>query len=152
MHRRLRRRRRASGRRNRQTRWNWTSQELLLEQKGWLGIREYDRRRPACHYNLHIQAACGGPDYHNYHIRYHGIRENRHVWSVVDAPGGQERSNRMYAFSKEHLIGEIIDVASSQVVTDVTNDVGDPSLWTRLSEQLALVLYDLYRHDQGMTA
>jgi hypothetical protein len=36
---------------------------LLIEQQGWLGKREFDRRQPSCHYNLHIQPACGGRDY-----------------------------------------------------------------------------------------
>ncbi|HXZ03411.1 MAG TPA: hypothetical protein VEH81_01190 [Ktedonobacteraceae bacterium] len=127
--------------------WFWTSQELLIEQQAWFGIREYDARQPACHYNLHIQPVCGGPDYHNYHIRYLGMKENNHVWSVVDAPYGEEKSYRIYAFSKKHFIREVIDVVSSLLVTDMTNDVGDSSLWTRLSEELAPVLFDLYRHD-----
>jgi hypothetical protein len=110
-------------------------------------MREYDKRQPACHYNLHIQPADGGTDYHNYHIRYLGIRENKHVWSVVDAPYGREQSRRLYTFSKEHFIREVIEAASSLLVTDMTNDVGDPTLWARLSEALTQVLFDLYRHD-----
>ncbi|GCE24170.1 hypothetical protein [Dictyobacter kobayashii] len=125
----------------------WTSRELLIQQQAQLGLREYDSRQPACHYNLHIQPACGGLDYHNYHIRYLGIKEDKHVWSVVDAPSGQEKSHRVYAFSKEQLIREVIDAASSLLVTDMTNDVGDPSLWTRLAESLALALLDLYQHE-----
>ncbi|HLV99030.1 MAG TPA: hypothetical protein VKT82_10160 [Ktedonobacterales bacterium] len=147
MHRRHRRRRNIhSTRAPRQTRWRWTSRELLVQQHGWLGMREYDKRQPASHYNLHIQPASGGQDYHNYHIRYLGIREGNHVWSVVDAPYGKEQSHRVYAFSKEHFIREVIEAASSLLVTDMTNDVGDPSLWARLSEALTLVLFDLYRH------
>jgi ribosomal protein L1 len=111
-------------------------------------MREYDKKRqPSCHYNLHIQPASGGLDYHNYHIRYVGIREDKHVWSVVDAPAGKEKSHRIYAFSKEHFIREAIDAACSLLVTDMTNDVGDPSLWGKLAEDMALVLFDLYRHD-----
>ena len=152
MHRRSRRRNTRSARTERQTRSCWTSQELLIQQQGWLGMREYDARQPACHYNLHIQPACGGLDYHNYHIRYLGMREDKHVWSVVDAPSGHEKSHRVYTFSKGHFIREVIDAASSLLVTDVTNDVGDPSLWIRLFESLALVLFDLYRHDLEKTS
>ncbi len=148
MHRKPGRRKTRSMRRNRQTKWYWTSQGLLIPQHGWLGMREYDRRHPASHYNLHIQPACGGQDYHNYHIRYLGMRENKHVWSVVDAPYGQEKSHRLYAFSKEYHIQEVIDATCSLLVTDMTNDVGDPSLWARLFESLALILFDLYRHEQ----
>lgn len=147
MHRRRKRRNARSARTNQQTRWRWTSRELLIQQRGWLGIREYDKRQPACHYNLHIQPASGGLDYHNYHIRYLGMKEGKYVWSVVDAPAGKEQSHRVYAFSKEHFIREVIDAVSSLLVTDMTNDVGDPSLWARLAEDLALVLFDLYRHD-----
>lgn len=110
-------------------------------------MREYDARQPACHYNLHIQPACGGLDYHNYHIRYLGMRENKYVWSVVDAPYGKEKSSRVYAISKEYFIAEVIDAISSLLLVDLTNDIGDPSLWARLSEDLALVLFDLYQHD-----
>jgi hypothetical protein len=149
MYRKPRRRKTRSARTNRQTRWFWTSRRLLIQQQGWLGMREYDARQPACHYNLHIQPACGGPDYH---IRYLGIREDKHVWSVVDAPSGQEKSHRIYAFSKEHFIREVIDAASSLLVTDMTNDIGDPSLWARLFECLALVLFDLYRHELEKTS
>jgi hypothetical protein len=67
---------------------------------------------------------------------------------VVDAPYGKEKSHRVYAFSKEHFIREVVDAASYLLVTDMTNDVGDPSLWTRLAEDLAFVLFDLYRDDQ----
>ena len=152
MHRRPRRRKTRSARTDRQTRRFWTSQGLLIQQQARLGMREYDARQPACHYNLHIQPACGGLDYHNYHIRYLGIREDKHVWSVVDAPSGKEKSHRVYAFSKGHFIREVIDVALSLLITDMTNDVGDPSLWTKLSEYLALVLFDLYRHDLEKTS
>jgi hypothetical protein len=110
-------------------------------------MREYDRRQPVSHYNLHIQPAGGGLDYHNYHIRYLGMRADKHVWSVVDAPAGKEQSHRVYAISKAHFIREVIEAASILLVTDVTNDVGDPLLWAALSEDLALVLFDLYRHD-----
>lgn len=147
MHRRFRRRKNRSARTDRQTRWSWTSRGLLIQQQGWLGLREYDRRQPACHYNLHIQPACGGIDYHNYHIRYLGIRDHKHVWSVVDAPYGKEQSHRIYSFSNEYFIREVIDEILSALVADMTNDVGDPSLWAELSEHLPLVLLDLYRHD-----
>lgn len=152
MHRRSRRRKTHSARTNGQAWWLWTSRGLLIPQQIRLGMREYDTRQPACHYNLHIQPACGGLDYHNYHIRYLGTREGKHVWSVVDAPYGKEKSHRIYAVSKEHFIREVIDAASSLLVTDMTNDVGDPSLWTRLSEYLALVLFDLYQHDLEKTS
>jgi hypothetical protein len=71
---------------------------------------------------------------------------------VVDAPYGQEQSHRVYAFSRQRLIGEVIDAASTLLVTDVTNNIGDPSLWAELAEYLALVLLDLYRHDQEKSA
>jgi hypothetical protein len=119
----------------------------LIQQQGWLGMREYDTRQPACHYNLHIQPACGGLDYHNYHIRYAGMKEDKHVWSVVDAPAGKEKSHRVYTFSKERFIQEGIDEALSLLVSDMTNDIGDPSLWARLAEHLARVLFDLYQHE-----
>ncbi len=140
-----------SARTNRNIWWFWTSQGLLIEQQAYLGTREYDKRHPTCHYNLHIQPVCGGLDYHNYHIRYMGMRENKHIWSVVDAPSGIEKSNRVYSLSNEPFIPEIIDTASSLVVTDVTNDVGDPTLWVRLYEYLAFALFDLYRHDREKT-
>jgi len=152
MYRRPRRRKTRSARTNRNRWWFWSSSELLIQQHAWLGVREYDARHPACHYNLHIQPACGGLDYHNYHIRYVGMRENKHVWSMVDAPYGQEKSHRVYAFSKEHFIREVIVAASSLLVTDMTNDVGDPSLWVKLSEELAFVLFDLYRQDLEKTS
>ncbi len=151
MHRKLRRRKFSSDRTNRNRWWFWTSQGLLIEQQAYLGTREYDKRHPASHYNLHIQPACGGLDYHNYHIRYIGMRENKHIWSVVDAPYGIEKSHRVYSLSNEPFIPEMIDTASSLVVTDVTNDVGDPTLWIRLYEYLAFVLFDLYRHDRENT-
>lgn len=151
MYRRSMRRKSHSARTNQNTWWFWTSRGLLIQQQAWLGMREYDSRQPACHYNLHIQPVCGGPDYHNYHIRYLGMRENNHVWSVVDAPYGKEKSFRMYAFSKERFIREVIDAASSQVVTDMTNDIDDPSLWIRLAEKLAFVLFDLYRYELEKT-
>lgn len=58
----------------------------------------------------------------------------------------------MYAFSNKHFIREAIDVVNGLLVTDITNDVGDPSLWFELSEYLALVLFDLYRHDLETTS
>lgn len=146
MYRKPRRRKTRSARTNRETRWFWTSRGLLIQQQGWLGMREYDRRQPASHYNLHIQPVCGGQDYHNYHIRYR-MREDEHVWSMVDAPYGKEKSNRVYAFSKKSFIAEVIDAASSLLLADLTSDIGDPSLWVRLSEDLALVLFDLYQHE-----
>ncbi len=148
MHRKRRRRKFSSARKNRNIWWFWNSQGLLIEQQAYLGTREYDTRHPSCHYNLHIQPACGGLDYHNYHIRYIGMRENKHIWSVVDAPYGIEKSHRVYSLSNEQFIREMIDTASNLVVTDVANDVGDPTLWIRLYENLAFVLFDLYRHDK----
>jgi hypothetical protein len=148
MHRRHRRRKPRYVRTPRLTRWFWKSRGLLVQQQGWLGMQEYDKRQPASHYNLHIQPAAGGQDYHNYHIRYIGIRDGQHIWSVVDAPAGKEQSHRVYAFSQEKFMSEVIDAAGSLLVTDVTNDIGDPSLWTKLAETLALVLFDLYRHEQ----
>lgn len=147
MHRRRRRRKNQSSRRGRQMTWFWVSGGLLVRQQAWLGMREYDARQPACHYNLHIQPACGGQDYHNYHIRYQRARRGEHVWSVVDAPYGREKSRRFYTFSPEHFIREVIDIASSLLVTDIANDIGDPLLWSELSEHLAFVLFDLYRHE-----
>lgn len=132
--------------------WFWTSQGLFIPLQARLGMREYDSRQPACHYNLHIQPLCGGLDYHNYHIRYVGERCSHHLWSMVDAPSGREKSHRVYAFSNKHFIREAIDVVSGLLVTDITNDVGDPSLWFELSEYLALVLFDLYRHDLETTS
>ncbi len=152
MHRRSRRRKHRFARTDRQMRMFWTSQRLLVKLQARLGMREYDTRQPACHYNLHIQPAGGGQDYHNYHIRYLGIRDHKYVWSVVDAPYGKEKSHRVYAFSKEHWIGEVIDAASTLLAADMTNDVGDPSLWVRLSEHLALVLFDLYQQGLEKTA
>lgn len=109
-------------------------------------MREYDTRHPACHYNLHIQPACGGLDSHNYHIRYLGTRADHHMWSVVDAPFGREQSQRVYAVSKKRFITEVIDTVSNLLVSDITADVGDPSLWLKLAEHLAPVLFDVYRH------
>ena len=149
MHRRTRRRNTRRTRTDRQAMWSWTIRGLLVQQQARLGTREYDSRHPACHYNLHIQPACGGLDYHNYHIRYLGTRGGEHCWSVVDAPYGREQSHRVYAVSKKHFIREVIDAASSLLVTDITNDVGDPSLWPVLVEYLALVLFDLYQHGQA---
>ncbi len=148
MHRKRRRRKFSSARTNRNTWWFWTSQGLLIEQQAYLGTREYDSRQPACHYNLHIQPACGGQDYHNYHIRYTGMRDYKHVWSVVDAPYGIEKSHRLYSIPRQHFIHEVIDAASTLLVTDVTNDIGDPSLWPRLADTLVQVLFDLYKHHQ----
>jgi hypothetical protein len=124
----------------------WTSRGLLVEQHGWLGMREFDKRQPSCHYNLHIQPASGGLDYHNYHIRYLGMRAGNHVWSVVDAPSGKERSHRLYTCSRQHFIQEVIAAVSSLLAADMTNDVGDSLLWARLFDDLTLVLFDLYRH------
>lgn len=149
MHRRLGRRKSRSTQTTSHTEQCWISQGLLIRQQARLGMREYDRRQPACHYNIHVQPACGGLDYHNYHIRYLGIREDNHVWSVVDAPYGKEQSHRIYALSKKHFICEVIDVVSCLLVTDMTNDVGDSSLWIKLFEALTLVLFDLYQHDLG---
>ena len=70
---------------------------------------------------------------------------------MVDAPYGKEKSYRVYVFSKEHFIREVIDVVCILLVTDMTNDIGDPSLWAKLPESLALVLFDLYRHDLEKT-
>ena len=151
MHRRSGRRKTRSARSDRKMRWFWTSRGLLIQQQAWLGMREYDTRHPACHYNLHIQPVCGGPDYHNYHIRYLGMREGKYAWSMVDAPSGKEKSHRVYAFSKEHFIREVVDAASYLLITDMTNDVGDPSLWARLAEDLAFVLFDLYRDEMEKT-
>ena len=147
MHRKLKRRKLTSDRTTRNTWWFWTSQGLLIKQQAYLGTRECDKRHPASHYNLHIQPSCGGLDYHNYHIRYIGMKEHKHIWSVVDAPYGIEKSHRVYSLSKEQFIPELIDTASSLVVTDVTNDVGDPTLWIKLYDYLAFVLLDLYRQD-----
>ena len=147
MHRRRQRRNHQSLRRGRQMMWFWTSRGLLIEQQAWLGLREYDARQPACHYNLHIQPACGGQDYHNYHIRYQRAKADEHVWSVVDAPYGKEKSHRLYTCSKGHFLGEAIDVPLSLLVTDITQDIGDPSLWFELAEPLAFVLFDFYRHE-----
>lgn len=149
MYRRTRRRKTRRARNDRQMMWSWTSRGLLVQQQARLGMREYDSRQPACHYNLHIQPACGGLDYHNYHIRYLGDRGGEHRWSVVDAPYGREQSHRVYAILKKHFIREVIDTASSLLVTDITNDIGDPSLWPILVECLAFVLFDLYQYEQA---
>jgi hypothetical protein len=151
MHRKRRRRKTRSARTNRQAMWCWTSRELLIQQQIRLGMREYDARQPACHYNVHIQPACGGLDYHNYHIRYLGISDAEHVWSVVDAPHGKEKSNRNYTFSDGRFIREVIDAVSHLLVADMTDDIGDTSLWGRLTEHIALILFDLYRHDLEKT-
>ncbi|TMD65060.1 MAG: hypothetical protein E6I91_10430 [Chloroflexi bacterium] len=127
--------------------WSWKSQELSIHQRAWLGVRERDSRQPPSHYNLHVQPACGGPDYHNYHIRYLGAREGEHAWSVIDVLVGREASRRVYTFSQGPFIRETIDVASSSLVTDILNDVGDTSIWLSLVECLALVLFDLYQQD-----
>jgi hypothetical protein len=79
------------------------------------------------------------------------MSEDKHVWTMVDAPSGIEKSHRVYVFSKRHFIREVIDVVSILLVTDMTNDVGDPSLWAKLSESLAYVLFDLYRNDLEKT-
>lgn len=146
MRRRARRKKTRFTRTRRQTRWFWISCDLLIQQQGWLGLREDDAYQPASHYNLHVQPACGGPDYHNYHIRYLGIRAGKYTWSVVDAPYGKEKSHRVYTFSKEHFIRDVIEVASDLLLADMTADIGDSSLWFKLSEELQLVLFDLYQH------
>ncbi len=130
-----------------QTLWSWNSRWLLIHQRAWLSLCECDWRNPPHHYNLHIQPACGGQDYHNYHIRYLGVQDAKYVWSVVDAPGGRERSHRVYSYSQRQLFRDVIDVASSSLVTDMLNDVGDSTMWLALVEYLSLVLFDLYRHD-----
>jgi hypothetical protein len=136
----------------RQTLWSWTSRWLLIHQRAWLSLCECDQRHPPHHYNLHIQPACGGQDYHNYHIRYLGVQDAKYVWSVVDAPSGRERSQRVYTFSQRNLFGDVIDAASSSLVTDILNDVGDSTMWLPLVEYLPLVLFDLYRHDGEKTS
>lgn len=68
------------------------------------------------------------------------------MWSVVDAPFGREQSQRVYAVSKKRFITEVIDTVSNLLVSDITADVGDPSLWLKLAEHLAPVLFDVYRH------
>ena len=135
-----------------QTMWIWSSQRTLFQQRVWLGWRESDRRQPPWHYNLHVQPVYANMDYHNYHIRYLGIRDGEYVWSVVDAPAGMEKSNRVYSFSKRGYIRDVVELASSLLVTDILDDVGDASLWLQLAESLALVLFDLYRHDLEMTS
>ena len=137
---------------SRQTLWSWTSRWLLIHQRAWLSLCERDKRHPPHHYNLHIQPACGGQDYHNYHIRYLGVQDAKYVWSVVDAPSGRERSHRVYTFSQRHLFWDVIDAASSSLVTDILNDVGDSTMWLPLVEYLPLVLFDLYRHDLEKTS
>jgi|SRR5579859_1431419 len=133
---------------SRQTLWSWTSRWLLIHQRAWLSQCERDKRHPPHHYNLHIQPACGGQDYHNYHIRYLGIQDTKYVWSVVDAPYGKERSHRVYIFSRRPLFGDVIDAASTSLITDILNDVGDSTMWLTLVEYLPLVLFDLYHHDK----
>jgi hypothetical protein len=113
---------------------------------------ERDQRQPPHHYNLHIQPACGGQDYHNYHIRYLGVQDTKYVWSVVDAPYGRERSSRAYTSSQRHLFWDAIDAASSALVADILNDVGDSTMWLSLIEYLPLVLSDLYHHDVEKTS
>ncbi|HLZ61952.1 MAG TPA: hypothetical protein VKR06_33830 [Ktedonosporobacter sp.] len=131
---------------HRQSMWSWTSRGLLVRQRAWLSLREQDSYQPPHHYNLHVQPLSGGHDYHNYHIRYLGTQGTQHLWSVVDAPSGITRSCRIYTFSKRLFIREVIDIASSMVVADITNDIGDPSIWMPLSEHLSLALRDLYQH------
>lgn len=133
----------------RQFMWSWTSHGLLVRQRAWLSLREHDSYQPPHHYNLHIQPLNGGHDYHNYHIRYLGTRGTQHLWSVVDAPSGITRSSRFYTFSKRLFIREVIDIASSMVVTDITNDIGDPGIWMPLIEHLSLALRDLYQYDKS---
>jgi hypothetical protein len=71
---------------------------------------------------------------------------------VVDALSGRERSHRVYTFSQRHLFRDVIDAASSSLVTDILNDVGDSTMWLPLVEYLPLVLFDLYRHDVEKTS
>jgi len=107
---------------------------------------EHDFYQPPHHYNLHIQPLNSGIDYHNYHIRYLGTGGAQHIWVVVDAPSGITRSYRVYSFSKKLFIREAIDSASSLLVTDITNDVGDPGIWLALVEHIPIALRDLYHH------
>ena len=134
-----------------QTLWSWTSQWLLIHQRAWLSLCERDKRDPPHHYNLHIQPACGGQDYHNYHIRYLGVQDAEYVWSVVDAPYGQERSSRSYTCSQRSLFWDALDAASSALVADILADVGDNTMWLLLVEYLPLVLLDLYHRDMKRT-
>lgn len=142
------RRKMRPARTDRSPQWVWTSQNLCVPQRARLGAREYDTRHPACHYNLHIQPVCGGPDYHNYHIRYLGTKAGQHAWSVVDAPAGRAQSQRIYAVAQERFIVESIDVVSCLLLSDITTDIGDPSLWLTLAEHLAGVLFDVYQHER----
>ncbi len=137
---------RSRGLSGRQSMWSWTSRGLSVPQRAWLSLREQDFYQPPQHYNLHIQPLHGGSDYHNYHIRYLGTGETRHIWLAVDAPSGITSSCRIYSFSKKLFIGEVIDIASSLLVTDITNDVGDPGIWLALVEHMPFALRDLYRH------
>ena len=74
------------------------------------------------------------------------------VWSVVDAPAGREKSHRLYRFSKRGYIRDVVEMASSLLVADILDDVGDASLWFPLAESLALVLFDLYRYALELSA
>jgi hypothetical protein len=125
--------------------WYWKSQQLSIHQRAWLGVRERDSYQPPTHYNLHVQALCGGPDYHNYHIRYLGIRDSRHNWSVVDVRYGREQSRRVYSCSHAHAISDVIDAVSHLLASDILSDIGDATLWLSLIEHLPLVLFDLYQ-------
>jgi len=66
------------------------------------------------------------------------------VGSVVDAPYGLELSTREYTLSYALSIRDVVDVVSSVAVTDITNDVGDTTLWLPLVECFPLVMLDLY--------
>jgi hypothetical protein len=138
-------------RRNHQMTWVWTSQNLFIPQQARSGGREYDTRHPACHYNVHVHPACGGLDYHNYHIRYLGARAGQHVWSVVDAPAGREQSQRVYTVSQECSLSEAIEVVNSLLASDITSDIGDPSLWLKLADHLTPILFDVYQHNRENT-
>lgn len=140
-----RRRKPCPTRRDQQMTWLWTSQDLCVPQQARSGGREYDTRQPACHYNVHVHPVCGGLDYHNYHIRYLGIRAGQHVWSVVDAPAGRERSQRVYTISQQCSLSEAIEAVNSLLASDITTDVGDPSLWLKLADHLTRILFDVYQ-------
>jgi hypothetical protein len=58
----------------------------------------------------------------------------------------------MYTFPQRHLFRDVIDAASSSLVTDILNDVGDSTMWLPLAECLPPVLFDLYRHDVEKTS
>jgi hypothetical protein len=39
-------------------------------------------------------------------------------------------------------------VVNSLLISDITADIGDPSLWLKLADHLTHVLFDVYQHDQ----